>query len=328
MKISDISYYLFESYKDAVEKFSQEEDKETVNQYIDSFKQLAKKGIVTGQEKDIGYWIKQGWDGFKEFVNNKSQEKTQSQVKKFKKKDAIIAHDDDKKMVVIPLSKDASCFYGKNTKWCTSSTESENLFYEYIFILNMFVGYYFDKTKNTKYAFVTSFKENSNAFYLYDDQNTRYRGYELEQLGISKDFIIEVIEPYKSELKNYFDINNLDDETQIKLIYNEDKMGPTEYPRIIKYIDSPSTEVQKYAVEKNPLYIAFIDNPSNEIQKLAVSKHERAIDRISNPSYQTMDHHNEIWDEKRPEEKDSGDDLPELTDEEMDDLDNFVNSLG
>ena len=277
MKIKDISYYLFESYKDAVEKFSQEEDKETVNQYLDSFKQLVKKGIVTGQEKDIGYWIKQGWDGFKEFVDGKSQEKTKGQVKKFNKKESIIAHEDDEKMIVIPLSKDASCYYGKNTKWCTSSTESKNYFIDYFYARYIILIYVLRKDGGKKYAAAYNTLNIVDKFNYFDELDDEMSKDSFEdKTGIKEEELENIINEYDAPIKKAMNPNNASENEQIELL----KIGGN----IIKNIENPSEKVQLTAVTTNPFSIRYIENPSEKVQEKAIQKEWVAIKHIDNPS--------------------------------------------
>ena len=275
MKIKDISYYLFESYRDAVEKFSQEEDKETVNQYLDSFKQLAKKGIVAGQEKDIGYWIKQGWYEFKEFVDSKSQEKTKGQVKKSKKKESIIVHDDEVKMVVIPLTKDASCFYGKGTKWCTSATESKNYFIKYFYLSKIVLIYVFMKNSGDKYA--AAYSKDSNKFEYFNELDQNISPEEFE--NNTKTTISEIkswVEDNKVTILEAMSLNSLSKEGQIEAV--------KDVPIAIQYIDKPDEEIQLAAVQETGEVIEYIENPSETVQLAAIENFGISIKYINNPS--------------------------------------------
>lgn len=49
----------------------------------------------------------------------------------FKNGGAKLVHDDDRIKVVVPLTEEASCFFGRNTRWCTASTASLNYFNDY-----------------------------------------------------------------------------------------------------------------------------------------------------------------------------------------------------
>ena len=123
------SIILDESFKDAQQKFSTIASSEEVKSYIEKFKELSKRNIIKGQDKDIGYWIKGDWDSFKKFIDNNSAVITKRQAKVDQKKDSIVVYKDDNKRVVIPLTKEASIQYGKNTSWCTAYTEVKKPFY-------------------------------------------------------------------------------------------------------------------------------------------------------------------------------------------------------
>ena len=338
MKISDISYYLYESYKDAVNKFSQEESEETVNQYLDTFKQLSKKGIINGQEKDIGYWIQQGWYEFKEFVDSKSKEKTKSEVKKSKKKDAIIAYDTDDKMVVIPLTKDASCFYGKNTKWCTAATESENNFVEYFYINKIILIYVFMKETGEKYA--VAYSQHKDEFEFFDEMDKRSSKNDFQdQTNLTVSKIKSWINKHQETIDNAMSINNLSEKDQmesvsenghnIRSIENPSEAVQLEAVRedgyalrhidkpsdsvikqalesngwAIQFIENPTEEMQKIAVIEDPSSIQYIKNPTEEIEILAIEESRSVIEYIKNPSEKAMEFYKQKWDHERTIEK-------------------------
>ena len=145
------SIILVESFKDAQIKFSTIASSEEVKQYIDKFKELSKKNIIKGQDKDIGAWIKGDWCSFKKFVDSNSVVVTNRQSKAIQKKDSIVVYKDDTKQVVVPLSKEASIQYGKNTDWCTAYTKAPNQFIKYFYIKKITLFYVLFKDGN-KYA--------------------------------------------------------------------------------------------------------------------------------------------------------------------------------
>lgn len=159
-----------ESFKDAQAKFSDiSGDEDEVKEYIENFKQLAKKNVIKGQDKDIGKWIKAGWDEFKIFVDDSSKVITKRQQTKKVKSDSITVYDDDDKMVVIPLSEKASCYYGKNTQWCTAATTSDNYFTSYFGTQGVTLFYIFLKDKSEKLA-VARYPDGGN-FEAFDSQD-------------------------------------------------------------------------------------------------------------------------------------------------------------
>ena len=123
---------LDESFKDAERIFADVSgNQKEVSKYIELFKELSKRNKIPGIEKDISRWIKAGWDDFKKFVDSKKEVKSKSEVKSIQKKDSIQVYKDEDKLVVIPLSAEASIHYGRNTRWCTATTKSKKLFLNY-----------------------------------------------------------------------------------------------------------------------------------------------------------------------------------------------------
>ena len=63
-------------------------------------------------------------DGLVEHARNKYKEKLlEKQIKRL--------YEDDKWLLLIPLSHVSSCKYGANTKWCTASISNKSTFYDY-----------------------------------------------------------------------------------------------------------------------------------------------------------------------------------------------------
>lgn len=126
------SQLMNESFRDAKDKFIEQSGNELeVKEYLETFKVLSRKSIIKGQDKDIGKWIKTGWIEFKEFIDSVKDKTSSRQQKHEIKKDAIKLIDNDVMTVIIPLTEQSSCYYGKQTKWCTAASESDNAFYMY-----------------------------------------------------------------------------------------------------------------------------------------------------------------------------------------------------
>ena len=81
------------------------------------------------------------------FLQSFSPTKSRNEIKQ----DAEKVYEDEQWLIVIPHTKEAACLYGKNTEWCTASTESDNMFDFYnnkgLLYINI------DKTNNRKYQF-------------------------------------------------------------------------------------------------------------------------------------------------------------------------------
>jgi len=135
MKYSEFNI-LEESFKDAKRIFLKDTtNKKEVTYYIELFKELSSRNIISGDYKDIGYWVKQGWLPFKEFVDNNSSKFTKTDIKKrraIRSRDQIVVEDSDNRTVVIPLTMNAACKWGKHTDWCISAVKEENDFFMYM----------------------------------------------------------------------------------------------------------------------------------------------------------------------------------------------------
>lgn len=156
-----------ESFKDAKIKFDSQTT-DDVDQYIKNFKELSKRNIIKGENKDIGKWIKARWSNFKEMVDTHSAKTTKRSTKREVKSESITVYRDDEKTVVIPLSEQASCQYGANTKWCTASTDFDNAFNDY-FADNNFTIFYVMMKNGHKYAAIVYDHDGSE---FYDETDT------------------------------------------------------------------------------------------------------------------------------------------------------------
>ena len=125
--------FLIEGYKEVTQKYaSAGADPTKVNNAITAFKEIVNKNQVKGDERNIDWWGKnKSFDEFNNFVNSVDLARTKTQVtrKKVVGK-SINLIDNDEWLVVIPLDKEASCFHGKNSDWCTTKT-NEKHFEEY-----------------------------------------------------------------------------------------------------------------------------------------------------------------------------------------------------
>lgn len=172
--------FMVESFKDAKRKFvSQSDDTELVANYLETFKDLAKRNIIKGDEKDISQWIKGGWNEFKMFVDSKSNVKSKREENQEKKSDSIVVHEDSDKMVVIPLSEESSCYYGRNTQWCTAATSSTNYF-----------NNYFGRDEIT--LFYILMKDGSKLAVAYTPEVSGYEAFDAEDDAIDMSTITEL----------------------------------------------------------------------------------------------------------------------------------------
>lgn len=70
----------------------------------------------------------------KKFLEKPEDNKSNSSLEKEIKKDARKVYSDDEWLVIVPETKEASCYYGKGTQWCTAASKNDyeqNMFDHY-----------------------------------------------------------------------------------------------------------------------------------------------------------------------------------------------------
>lgn len=141
-----------EGYPEAIRDFSTSADNSTVTNTITKYKDLVNRNQVQGNERNIDYWRKQGWEQFSKFVDTKSQQKSITQIKRSKVPGKAITLDETNKwLIVIPLDKDASCYHGRNTDWCTTKPNA-SYFEKYFYDKNIVLIYFLQKETGKRWA--------------------------------------------------------------------------------------------------------------------------------------------------------------------------------
>lgn len=118
---------------------------------VRDFDRLLNKGILPSDKRDINRYKTP--EEIYDIVKRYEQTKTKGEiVRDIKRKDAEKVFENDKVIVVKPKSKEASCFYGKGTKWCTAASSSYNYFDNYYLDKMVNLYYVLVKGSNEKYA--------------------------------------------------------------------------------------------------------------------------------------------------------------------------------
>ena len=105
---------------------------ETKKGLLDAYERGILRGIVNGKEANLAnFKTLQQWGNFvvSLFDNNDLYNRTKGEWSKAvndAKNDIEIAYEDDKWIVIIPKSMDASCYWGSGTQWCTATRNEEN----------------------------------------------------------------------------------------------------------------------------------------------------------------------------------------------------------
>lgn len=102
--------------------------------------------------------------------------RSQNKAKMYEQADVI--YNDDQFLVVHPRTTKASQFFGKNTKWCTAATQSDNYFFDYSKD-NKFLFYVIDKKGNEKFALLSAKNPNDTLtafdFKYFDEEDKEFQ---------------------------------------------------------------------------------------------------------------------------------------------------------
>jgi len=143
---------LIEGYPDTIAAFNQVADANLVKTTVNQYRDLVNRNQVTGNERNIDWWRKQGWDKFSAFVADKQTQASKTQIKRKRAAGkSITLKETPDWLVVIPLDHDASCFHGRDTAWCTARPAT-HYFDEYFLDRSITLIYCINKTTGEKYA--------------------------------------------------------------------------------------------------------------------------------------------------------------------------------
>ena len=203
--------------------------------------------------------------------------------------------------IVIPKTQEASCYFGKNTKWCTAATKN-NKFDEYNSKDNLYILLF--KKENIRWQFhfqsmqfmdekdqdLTAAQVKSVGYlfpgtFIHPDASEQVQLAAIQQSGDAFKYIknpseelqLAAVQQHGTAI---FYIKNPSEQVQLAAV----KQNGT----AISYIKNPSEQIQLTAVQQNGNAIFYIKNPSEELQLAAVQQNGRAIDYIKNPSEQVQ----------------------------------------
>jgi len=97
---------------------------------LPSYHELAQRNLIDkniDKFKEIYEWEHSVFKAQRDLREREEMKKREAGAKE----STDYIHDDDDIMMVRPNSEDASCYYGRGTKWCISATESRNWYDEY-----------------------------------------------------------------------------------------------------------------------------------------------------------------------------------------------------
>ena len=246
-------------------------------EYISIFHKMSNAGILNNRDINNYKSLNDIYNIISNYHNSNKSISKSDKVKKIKNQSELI-YTDDRFIVIKPLTKQASCYYGKGTKWCTSGDYIDNKFDEYI-------------TRGSLYIIIDKSNRNILGDYVkykihfqdgeYKDDNNKEIDFEMNPeikkvvKKIIKELNINPVDLVKFRATNIMFIDNPSEEVQLNAVKTP------QHAFVIKYIDNPTEKVQMYVVKKDGTLIRFIDNPSDDVQNAAIKQNPTSIEYIN-----------------------------------------------
>jgi hypothetical protein len=200
-------------YHDIVEQLSPEKVEKMFNflELDDHFSSEETEKKIKSKPKDINsfdtiqdllYFL----DQYDEFLKVADDEK---QIKKESER----IYEDDRFLIIRPLSHKSSCYYGANTTWCTTTKDNEDYFNKY--------------TSRGKLYYILDKKSNNRSYgkmaLLVPHGKGAYEIYNQQDQGETLNFLLERFEPIKEKIIEL--INKSDDYDTLKKVKQNPKLG-------------------------------------------------------------------------------------------------------
>lgn len=165
------------------------EDLYKATEYLSTFIRFNKKI----EQRDITKYnsLQDLYEVIKPFLENPQQAATKSEEVRQIKDGAEKVYEDSKWLVIVPHTKEASCYYGKGTQWCTAADNSYNYFDDYnsqgLLYINILKG------TDTKYQF--HFETDS----FMDASDRRIQQPIAQTIGLTEELVNFYVEKYKQK---------------------------------------------------------------------------------------------------------------------------------
>jgi hypothetical protein len=200
-------------YHDIVENLSPEKVEKMFNflELDDHFSSEETEKKIKSKPKDINsfdtiqdldYFVEQ-YDEFLKVADDEKQIKKESER----------IYEDDRFLIIRPLSHKSSCYYGANTTWCTTTKDNDDYFNKY--------------TSRGKLYYILDKKSNNRSYgkmaLLVPHGKGAYEIYNQQDQGETLNFLLERFEPIKEKILEL--INKSDDYETLKKVKQNPKLG-------------------------------------------------------------------------------------------------------
>jgi hypothetical protein len=232
-------------------------DLDIVEKYLPIFDKLLKANKL--EKNNINHYnsLEDMHSVVSDYLDNNKNISKGDEIKRIKKSVKKI-YEDNRFIVIEPLTKESSCHYGKSTKWCTSQYTSDK-FETYTSRGPLYV--IMDKSKRN---YVGDYVK-----YLIHFQDGEYKDDSNKNVSFKQNPEIKEI------IKKLIKLLKISDFVLVNFRINN-----------IQFIDNPSEDIQLKAVTTDPFTIRHINNPTEAVQLIAVKNDGMLIEHINNPSEQ------------------------------------------
>ena len=320
MKLFEL-FYIAEGYREAETEFAKVADPATVRQTISTYKELVNKNQFKGNERNIDFWRKQGWENFYNSVTKVASTPTPTQTKRSKiVGKSINVFENDRWLIVIPVDKNASCFHGKTTDWCTAKPDRDH-YESYFYDKEITLIYCLNKVNGSKWAIAAHPKLDQIECFDQEDQSLEPEEFKSQTgLGpvsivrrVHKDFGDELAsnrnqyKEYKRRLSHmsHSELFVRNEKIEEMLLYVKDPelcanyvyvCGKGNYPEtiallaikysgaLVRNIENLTNKIIATIARDKPEDLLYIDDVSPEIQKKLVAEEPYNIEYLNHPT--------------------------------------------
>lgn len=137
---------------------------------------------------------KEGLVGIFRFCQKTSEQKSRKEIKS---EGSIKVYEDSNYLIIVPITRAASIFYGKGTKWCTSAAQSTNFFRDYFLKQKATLFYVIHKKTGDK--FVAVYHTPKRQFDLIDAEHNFM---DESDFPFSSNFFLSLYNQYKEQIES------------------------------------------------------------------------------------------------------------------------------
>jgi hypothetical protein len=214
----------------ALQAWTGQDTEDNIELYVDRFNILKQRRFLQGLSSDISPWLKKSFKEFKQFIDKKSKEHNQIVAIKKSRRDADKVFENNRAIIIIPNTFEASCKYGAHTKWCVSG----NIKKHWNSYTKRGIKFYFIIPKIDDHKYAVAVYPNGTAKEVWNELDEPISLSEFDKIltyyGIKKNFDFSNKISWNDWLKKHKHTINKDGSINIEGDVNLSSLGLTEFP--------------------------------------------------------------------------------------------------